>query len=32
MELLGKVRRGFFVQELAGEQYAYPEAIELCER
>jgi hypothetical protein len=28
MELLGKVRRGFFVEELAGEQYARPEAVE----
>jgi ATP-dependent Lhr-like helicase len=28
MELLGKVRRGFFVQELSGEQYAYPEAVD----
>lgn len=28
MELLGKIRRGFFVEELSGEQYAYPEAIE----
>jgi len=28
LELLGKVRRGFFVQELSGEQYAYPEAVE----
>ena len=28
MELLGQVRRGFFAQELSGEQYAYPEAVE----
>ena len=28
MELLGKVRRGFFMQEFSGEQYAYPEAVE----
>ena len=28
LELLGKVRRGFFVQELSGEQYAYPEAVD----
>ena len=28
LELLGKVRRGFFVQDLAGEQYAYPEAVD----
>ncbi len=28
LELLGKVRRGFFVQELSGEQYAYPETVE----
>jgi len=27
-ELLGKVRRGFFVQDLSGEQYAHPEAID----
>ncbi|MHC4199953.1 MAG: Lhr family helicase, partial [Planctomycetota bacterium] len=29
MELLGKVRRGFFVDGLAGEQYARPESVEL---
>ncbi|MBD3184117.1 ATP-dependent helicase [Candidatus Poribacteria bacterium] len=29
MELLGKIRRGFFVQELSGEQFAYPETVEL---
>jgi len=28
LELLGKVRRGFFVLELSGEQYAYPEAVD----
>ncbi|MDQ1316911.1 MAG: ATP-dependent helicase Lhr and Lhr-like helicase [Candidatus Poribacteria bacterium] len=28
LELLGKVRKGFFVQSLSGEQYAYPEAVE----
>lgn len=28
MELLGKVRRGFFVMGLAGEQYATPEAVD----
>jgi len=28
LELLGKVRRGFFVEELSGEQYAYPEAVD----
>jgi ATP-dependent Lhr-like helicase len=28
LELLGKVRRGFHVQDLSGEQYAYPEAME----
>jgi hypothetical protein len=28
LELLGKVRRGFFVQELSGEQYAWPEAVQ----
>ena len=28
MELLGQVRRGFFVQEVAGEQYALPEAVD----
>jgi len=28
LELLGKVRRGFHVQELSGEQYAYPAALE----
>jgi len=28
LELLGKIRRGFFVQELSGEQYAYPEAVD----
>jgi len=28
LELLGKVRRGFFVQELSGEQYAYPETVD----
>jgi len=28
LELLGQVRRGFFVQELSGEQYAYPEAVD----
>jgi len=28
LELLGQVRRGFFVQELAGEQYARPEAVD----
>ncbi|MHC4248206.1 MAG: ATP-dependent helicase [Planctomycetota bacterium] len=28
MELLGKVRRGFFVQDLSGEQYARPEAVD----
>ncbi len=28
LELLGKVRRGFFVQDLSGEQYAYPEAVD----
>jgi hypothetical protein len=28
MELLGKVRRGFFVEELSGEQYAWPEAVD----
>ncbi len=27
-ELLGKVRRGFFVQGLSGEQYAMPEAVD----
>jgi len=27
-ELLGKLRRGYFVQGLAGEQYALPEAVE----
>ena len=27
-ELLGKVRRGFFVEGLSGEQYAEPEAVE----
>lgn len=27
-ELLGKVRRGFFVQDVSGEQYALPEAVE----
>jgi ATP-dependent Lhr-like helicase len=28
-ELLGKVRRGFFVEDLSGEQYAYQEAVDL---
>jgi hypothetical protein len=28
LELLGEVRRGFFVEELSGEQYAYPHAID----
>jgi ATP-dependent Lhr-like helicase len=28
LELLGQVRRGFFVQDLSGEQYAYPQAVE----
>ena len=28
MELLGKVRRGFFVEDISGEQYATPEAVE----
>ena len=28
LELLGEVRRGFFVEGLSGEQYAYPEAVE----
>jgi ATP-dependent Lhr-like helicase len=28
LELLGKTRRGFFVEGLSGEQHAYPEAIE----
>jgi hypothetical protein len=28
LELLGKVRRGFHIQDLSGEQYGYPEAIE----
>lgn len=28
LELLGEVRRGFFVQELSGEQYAWPDAVE----
>jgi hypothetical protein len=28
MELLGRARRGYFVEGLSGEQYAYPEAVE----
>ena len=28
LELLGEIRRGFFVEGLSGEQYAYPEAVE----
>jgi hypothetical protein len=28
LELLGQVRRGLFVQELSGEQYAYPDAVQ----
>jgi ATP-dependent Lhr-like helicase len=28
LELLGNVRRGFMVEDLAGEQYARPEAVE----
>jgi hypothetical protein len=28
LELLGTVRRGFFVEDLSGEQFAYPEAID----
>jgi hypothetical protein len=28
LELLGKARRGYFVEGLSGEQYAYPEAVE----
>jgi ATP-dependent Lhr-like helicase len=31
-ELLGKVRRGFFVEELSGEQYAYQEAVDLLRK
>jgi ATP-dependent Lhr-like helicase len=28
MEMLGQVRRGFFVEDLPGEQYGLPEAVE----
>ena len=28
MELLGQVRRGYFVQDISGEQYALPEAVD----
>ena len=28
LELLGKVRRGLFVEDLSGEQFAWPEAVE----
>jgi ATP-dependent Lhr-like helicase len=29
LELMAKTRRGFFAEELSGEQYAYPEAVEM---